>query len=307
MGGPLNRVTAHGLQWRPSVSRLTLAISAAVSSFLFLVMPAWAQQQLPQPSFPVPWQMNLQHPVTEVARQLVEFHTFLLWVITIITLFVLALLLIVIFRFNEKANPVPAKWSHNTVLEVVWTAIPVLILVVIAVPSYRLLYLADRTPNPEMTVKVIGNQWYWSYEYPDDGVTFDSLPIADADIDPSKGERRLLTVDNQLVVPVGTKIRFLMSSTDVIHSWAVPAFGVKLDSIPGRTNETWTQVDEVGRYFGQCSQLCGINHSFMPIVVDAVSKEDYKTWLENQKKPAASAAPAEAAPAAAGQPADTTH
>jgi cytochrome c oxidase subunit II len=292
------------------VSRLTLALSAAVSSFLFLTLPAWAQQQLPQPSFPVPWQMDLQHPVTETARRLVSFHNLLMWVITVISLFVLVLLLIVIFRFNEKANPVPAKWSHNTLLEVVWTAVPVLILVVIAVPSYRVLYFADRTPNPEMTVKVIGNQWYWSYEYPDDNVTFDSLPIADADIDASKGERRLLAVDNQMVVPVGTKVRLLMSSTDVIHSWAVPAFGVKLDSVPGRTNETWTEVDEVGRYFGQCSQLCGVNHSFMPIVVDAVSKEDFKAWLAQKKQadapaaaPDAAAAPQpDAAPAAAPQP-----
>ena len=279
------------------MSRLTLAISAAVSSFLFLILPAWAQEaapNLPQPSFPVPWQMTLQHPVTPVAEMMYNFHTFLVWIITIISVFVLILLLIVIFRFNEKANPVPAKWSHNTLLEVVWTAIPVLILVVIAVPSYRLLYYMDRTTEAEMTLKVIGNQWYWSYEYPDNEISFDALTLQADEIDAAKGQHRMLETDNHVVLPVNTNIRILFTATDVIHAWAIPAFGVKLDNMPGRTNETWTRVTQLGRYYGECSELCGVDHSNMPIVVDVVSKDDYAKWVAEKKAPAAPAPAASA-------------
>ena len=286
--GPLNTVTARGLQWRPSVSRLTLALSAAVSSFLSFTLPALAQEDvpnLPQPSFPVPWQMNLQTPVTPVAEMMYNFHTFLFWVITVISVFVAILLLIVIFRFNEKANPVPAKWSHNTLLEVLWTAIPVLVLVVIAVPSYRLLYYMDRTSEAEMTLKVTGNQWYWSYEYPDNEITFDALTLQPDEIDAAKGQHRLLETDNHVVLPVNTNIRILFTATDVIHAWAIPAFGVKLDNMPGRVNETWTRVTKLGRYYGECSELCGVDHSNMPIVVDIVSKDDYLKWVSS-KKPA---------------------
>ncbi len=239
---------------------------------------------MPTPSFPHPWQLNLQHPVTPVAERLHDFHTFLLWIITVISVFVAILLLICIFRFNEKANPVPAKWSHNTMLEVIWTTIPVLILVVIAVPSYRLLYFMDRTTEAEMTIKVIGNQWYWSYEYPDTEISFDALALPAEEIDVSKGQHRLLETDKHVVLPVDTNIRILFTATDVIHAWAVPAFGVKLDNMPGRTNESWTRITELGRYYGQCSELCGVDHSFMPIVVDVVSKEDYKKWVETQKQ-----------------------
>ena len=239
---------------------------------------------MPTPSFPHPWQLNLQHPVTPVAERLHDFHTFLLWIITVISVFVAILLLICIFRFNEKANPVPAKWSHNTMLEVIWTTIPVLILVVIAVPSYRLLYFMDRTTEAEMTIKVIGNQWYWSYEYPDTEISFDALALPAEEIDVSKGQHRLLETDKHVVLPVDTNIRILFTATDVIHAWSVPAFGVKLDNMPGRTNESWTRITELGRYYGQCSELCGVNHSFMPIVVDVVSKEDYKKWVETQKQ-----------------------
>jgi len=281
------------------VSRLTLAISAAVSSFLFLTVPAWAQEQMPQPSFPHDWQLGLQHPVTPVAEMMYNFHTFLMWVITAISIFVLILLLIVIFRFNEKANPVPAKWSHNTMLEVLWTAIPVLVLVVIAVPSYRLLYFMDRTNEAEMTLKITGNQWYWSYEYPDSEVSFDALALMAEEIDPAKGQHRMFETDEHVVLPVDTNIRILFTATDVIHAWTIPAFGVKLDNMPGRINETWTRVTQPGRYYGQCSELCGVDHSNMPIVVDVVSKADYAAWIESKKTPAAPAeAPAAEAPAA---------
>jgi cytochrome c oxidase subunit 2 len=266
------------------VSRVTLAIITAVSTFFFLVLPAWAAEQMPTPSFPVPWQLGLQHPVTPVAEMLVSFHTFLMWIITAISVFVLILLLICVFRFNEKANPVPAKWSHNTLLEVIWTTVPVFILVAIAVPSYQILYYMDRTTEAEMTIKVIGNQWFWSYEYPDSEISFDALALPPEQIDTSKGQHRLLETDNHVVLPVDTNIRILFTATDVIHAWAVPAFGVKLDNMPGRVNETWTRVTQLGRYYGQCSELCGVDHSYMPIVVDVVSKEDYQKWLASKKQ-----------------------
>jgi len=272
------------------VSRLAWAAVAAVSSFFFLTLPALAQE-LPQPSFPTPWQLGLQHPVTPVAERLVSFHNLLMWVITLISVFVLILLLICIFKFNEKANPIPAKWSHNTVLEVVWTAIPVLVLVVIAIPSYRLLYFMDRTTEAEMTIKVIGNQWYWSYEYPDSEITFDALALLPEEIDTSKGMHRLLETDEHVVLPVDTTIRILFTANDVIHAWTIPAFGVKLDNMPGRTNETWTRVTQIGRYYGQCSELCGPDHSNMPIVVDVVSKEDYQKWVADKKAAASLPAP----------------
>ena len=273
------------------MSRFAWAICVAVSSFLFTTLPAWAQDfpDLPQPSFPVKWQMHLQHPVTPVAEQLVSFHTFLMYVITAISLFVLALLVIVVVKFNEKANPVPAKWSHNTLLEVIWTAIPVLILVVIAVPSYRILYFMDRTTEAEMTLKVTGNQWYWTY---DSELTFDSYTLGEDEIDTSKGMHKGLEVDNHVVLPIDTNVRILFTATDVIHAWSVPAFAVKLDNMPGRTNETWTRVTQRGRYYGQCSELCGVDHSNMPIVVDVVSKEEFQKWLAEKKQAADAGSPA---------------
>jgi len=185
-------------------------------------------------------------------------------------------------RFNEKANPTPTKTSHNTALEVIWTIVPIIILVAIAVPSFKLLYFMDKTGKPEMTLKVTGSQWYWSYEYPDFGkIAFDSQIIPDADLKP--GQKRLLEVDNRVVVPVDTNIRVLVTANTVIHAWAVPALGIKIDSVPGRMNETWMRVIRPGVYYGQCSELCGINHGFMPIAVEAVSKADFKKWLGKAK------------------------
>lgn len=242
---------------------------------------AWAQE-LPTPSFPVPWQLNLQTPASPVAEQLVEFHNFLLVICTVISLVVLALLLWCAFRYNAKANPVPSKNTHNTLLEIAWTAIPVIILVVIAVPSYRLLYYMDRIEDPELTVKVVGNQWYWTYEFPDYDISFDSLPLQDDEIDVAAGQHRLLEVDTPLILPTDTDIRILFTATDVLHAWTIPAFGVKLDSVPGRTNETWTRITIPGKFYGQCSELCGINHSFMPIVVHAVSPEEFEAWRASE-------------------------
>ena len=232
---------------------------------------------------PHPWQLGMQEPASIVKDSLHSFHNLLLWIITVITIFVLALLIYTMVRFRASANPAPTRTSHNTVLEVAWTAIPVLILVVIAIPSFKLLYLGDRTPNPEMTIKVVGHQWYWSYEYPDHGeLKFDSYMIPESDI--KEGQRRLLEVDNRVVVPANTNIRLLVAGADVIHSFFIPALGVQIYSMPGRLNEAWVNVDRPGVYYGQCNQICGINHAYMPIAVEALSKEDFTRWVEDAKK-----------------------
>lgn len=211
-------------------------------------------------------------------EKITSLHDLLLVIIVAITVFVLALLVYVAVRFNEKANPVPSKTAHNTLLEVVWTVIPIIILVIITVPSLKLLYFMDKTHNPEMTLKVTGHQWYWSYEYPDDGgFSFDSVLVDQEDLE--KGQPRLLTVDEEVVLPINTDIRILLASDDVIHSWAVPSFGVKSDAVPGRANETWVRITHEGVYKGQCSEICGTNHGFMPVSVTAVSKEAYKAWV----------------------------
>lgn len=232
---------------------------------------------------PHPWQMGFQAAATPSMERIEGLHHWLLVIITLITVLVLALLAYVIVRFNEKRNPVPSKTSHNTVVEVIWTVVPVLILVGIAIPSFKLLYFTDRAVDADMTLKAIGRQWYWSYEYPDQGnFTFDALPVAEEDLKP--GEYRLLETDNHVVLPVDTTIRVLITGSDVIHSWAVPSFGVKTDAVPGRTNETWIRIEEEGTYYGQCSELCGVGHAYMPITVEAVSKEDFAKWVAEAQK-----------------------
>ena len=232
---------------------------------------------------PEPWQLGMQEPASIVKHSLHSFHNLLLWIITVITIFVTALLIYTMVRFRASANASPTRTAHNTLLEVAWTAIPVLILVVIAIPSFKLLYLGDRTPNPEMTVKVVGHQWYWSYEYPDHGnFTFDSYMVAESDIKP--GQKRLLEVDNRVVVPAGTNVRILVAGTDVIHSFFIPSLGVQIYAMPGRLNEAWVNVDKPGVYYGQCNQICGVNHAYMPIAVEALSKKDFARWVEDAKK-----------------------
>ena len=227
---------------------------------------------------PRPWEVNLQPPATSIAERIHSFHELLLWVITLITLFVLALLVYTCLRFRESRNPVPSKRSHNTLLEVVWTAVPVLILVIIAIPSFKLLYYSDVVPKTDLTVKAIGHQWYWSYEYPDNGnFTFDALMIPDGDI--KAGQLRLLETDNRVVLPVGIDIRVQVTAADVLHSWAMPPFGVKVDAVPGRLNELWVHINEPGTYYGQCSELCGANHGFMPITIEAVTPEAFQAWV----------------------------
>jgi len=232
---------------------------------------------------PQRWEIGMQAPATPVKDRLSAFHDELLVIIFLITLFVLGLLLYVIVRFHHERHPVPTRTSHNTVIEILWTVVPVLILVIIAIPSFKLMYFMDRVPNPDMTIKVTGHQWYWTYEYPDQsGLSFDSNLIPEADLKP--GQKRLLDVDNPLVVPVDTVIRVYVTGTDVIHSWFVPSFGVQEYAIVGRLNESWMKVEHPGVYYGQCNQICGINHAFMPIKIEAVSKGDFEHWLGDAKK-----------------------
>jgi len=252
-----------------------------------------------------PWQLGLQASASPVKEQLTDFHNLLLVIITAITLLVLALLIYVMVRFNSKANPTPTRTSHNTVLEVAWTVVPVLILVVIAVPSFKLLYFVDKTENADMTLKVIGHQWYWEYQYPDQGdITFSSNMVPENEIQP--GQHRLLETDNRIVLPVGSNIRILITAGDVIHSWAMPSLGIKKDAVPGRLNETWARIDREGVYYGQCSEICGVNHGYMPIAIEAVSKERFAQWIEEAKaKFASNATPAPTIPAPTVQVAQT--
>ena len=234
-----------------------------------------------------PWQLGLQPPVTPVAVQLNDFHNMLLVIITVIAVFVTLLLIYVFVKFNAKANPTPRTTTHNTLLEVLWTAIPILILVIIAIPSFKLLYYADSTKDAEMTIKAVGHQWYWSYEYPDNGdFTFDAAMLGDDEI--KDGQPRLLATDEAVVIPVNTNVRLLIAADDVIHAWAMPAFGIKLDGVPGRLNETWVRVEKEGTYYGQCSELCGTGHGFMPIMVKVDSKEAFAAWAINVKEEYAS-------------------
>ncbi len=228
------------------------------------------------------WQLNLQEPASPLAQSVTDFHDILLVVITLITLFVLVLLIWVMIKFNDKANPVPSRTSHNTLIEVVWTVVPVLILVIIAIPSFQLLYQSDDVTESEMTLKVTGYQWYWGYEYPDHGgIAFEAYIKDDAELLP--GEPRLLTTDAAVVIPVKTNIQVLITSADVGHAWALPANGHKTDAWPGRVNHLPLYIEEPGMYYGQCSELCGRNHGFMPIMVKAVTKEEFDAWVATQQ------------------------
>jgi cytochrome c oxidase subunit II len=238
-------------------------------------------------SQPQPWELGLQPAATPGMVEIIWFHDILLYIITAITLFVLALLLVIIVKFNAKANPIPSRTTHNTMLEVLWTVVPVLILTLIAVPSFRLLFTQLDIPPADVTVKATGKQWFWSYSYPDAGdFEFDSLMLSDKDRKPD--QPRLLAVDNEMVVPVNKNIRVITTGADVIHAFAVPSFGIKIDSIPGRINETWFKATREGVYYGQCSELCGKDHAFMPIAVRVVNDADYTAWLEEAKKKYAS-------------------
>lgn len=241
--------------------------------------------------FPTPGQIGFVPAATPIAHETHFFHNvILLPIIIAISLFVLALLIYVIFKFNEKASPTASRTTHNTTLEVAWTVIPVMILVIIAIPSFRLLTHQMTIPEPDLTVKATGKQWYWTYDYPPDeggGFEFDSYMVPESELKP--GDIRLLSVDNEAVVPVGKTVRLLVTAADVIHSFTVPSFGIRIDAVPGRMNETWFKAEREGIYYGQCSKLCGKDHAYMPIAIRVVSSEAYATWLTEAKEKFASA------------------
>ncbi len=232
-------------------------------------------------SQPKPWQLGFQDAATNNMAQITTFNDFLLILMTAITLVVLGLMIFVMLRFNAKANPEPSKTTHNTLVEVVWTIVPILILVIIAIPSFRLLYYQRVLPEADMTIKATGYQWYWGYEYPDHGgFAFDSLMLND---DERGDQPRLLATDTAMVVPVDTTVRVVVTGADVLHSWAMPAFGVKMDAVPGRLNETWFRAEKTGTYYGQCSELCGIRHAFMPIRVEVVEPDAFASWVSEAR------------------------
>ena len=232
---------------------------------------------------PKDWQLGFQKAASGHMEDLVWFHDFMLLpIITGITVFVLFLVIYACIRYRASRNPIASTTSHNTLIEVIWTLVPCLILILMAVPSFKLLYSQDKIPPADVTIKAIGYQWYWGYEYPDENIVFDSYMIEDSELQP--GQPRLLSVDNEIVVPVNKVIKVLITANDVLHAWALPSFGVKRDAVPGRINETWFKADRTGTFYGQCSELCGIKHAFMPITVKVVTQEDYKKWLDDAKE-----------------------
>lgn len=254
--------------------------TGSIAALFASASAGWAQRD----GQPVHWQMGFQPAASPVMQEIETFHTMVLYIITAIVLFVLALLLWIMIRYNHRANPTPSRISHNTLLEVAWTVIPVLILVAIAIPSFKLLYFEADIPKPDLTIRAIGKQWYWTYEYPVNGdFQYDSLGLSDAAA-LKAGEPRLLGVDNPVVVPVNEVVKVETAGADVIHSWAVPSFGVKMDAIPGRINQTWFKALREGTFYGECSELCGARHAFMPIEVKVVSQAAFNTWLAAAKK-----------------------
>jgi cytochrome c oxidase subunit II len=261
--------------------RLLIAFAACAAAISLIIAPALAGS-----GQPTNWQLGFQQSATPVMDNITWFHDLLLIIITVITLFVLALLAYIVVRFNAKANPTPSKTTHNTLLEVVWTVVPVLILFAIVIPSFKLLFLQLTIPQADLTIKATGKQWFWTYNYPDQKFEFDSLMVQEKDL--KKDQPRLLAVDNEVVVPVNKVVRMQVIGADVIHAWAMPSFGVKIDAVPGRLNETWFKAEREGVYYGQCSELCGKDHAFMPIAVRVVKEADYNSWIEAAKKKFAS-------------------
>ncbi len=269
------------LRMRDMFQRRIWSISMACVALAALVGKAAAAEGVV--GLPKPWEINFQTAFSPVMERIHEFNYFLHFIVVGIVLLVLSILTWVIYRFNSRRNPVPSKTAHNTLLEVAWTVLPVLTLLVIVIPSLKLLYYSNKAETPDMTLKVTGHQWYWSYTYPDHGeFSFDSIPIPSEDLKP--GQPRLLAVDNPVVVPIGATVQVLVASDDVIHSWAVPSLGLKKDATPGRVNETWFRANQEGIFYGMCSELCGVNHYFMPIEVRAVSKEAFAAWVEEAKQ-----------------------
>ena len=248
-----------------------------IASTLLLLWPSVVLANEPKD-----WQLGFQKSASKSMDDIVWFHDYMLVpIITAITAFVLFLLLYVCVRYRASKNKVPSTTSHNTLIEVIWTLVPCLILIVMAVPSFKVLYSQDEIPKADVTIKAIGYQWYWGYEYPDENIIFDSYMIDEKDL--KENQPRLLAVDNEVYVPVNKVVKVMITANDVLHAWALPSFGVKRDAIPGRINETWFKADRTGTFYGQCSELCGIKHAFMPITVNVVSEEEYNKWLEEAK------------------------
>jgi cytochrome c oxidase subunit II len=262
-------------------SRITGRAFLAAASLMALGAAAGAQDGQ-MVGAPRPWEVGLQPAATPVMEDIHNFHALVLPIVTVIALFVLVLLLVVIFRYNSRANPAASRLTHHTGLEIAWTVVPILILVFIAIPSFRLLYFQQTLPQADMTIKATGAQWYWSYEYPDQGgISFDANMIPEDQIKP--GQPRLLAVDNEVVVPVNKVVRVQVTGADVIHSFAMPSFGIKIDAIPGRLNETWFKATREGIFYGQCSELCGTKHAYMPIAIRVVSDADFQSWVSSKK------------------------
>ena len=275
-----------------SLFRRSLAAISILALAAMAGAPVLAQDTAAQGVYAQPWGMNLQPAASVLQRDTINFHWFILALITLITLFVMALLAFCIVRFNSRAHPVPTRTSHNTLVEVIWTVVPVLILVMIAIPSFRLLYKKlVIPPQIDLTLKATGKQWYWTYEYPDHGnFTFDSLMKQESELKP--GEPRLLAVDNEVIVPVHKNVRVITTAADVLHSFSLPAMGIKIDAIPGRVNEIWFRAERTGLFYGQCTELCGRDHAFMPIAVRVVTDEEFARWIEEAKKRFAAGEPA---------------
>jgi len=268
------------MSWTRVIARKALfGLLPALATALFAA-DALADGPLGQPH---PWQLGLQQGVTPVKESIASLHDLLLIIITVITVLVMGLLLYVIVRFRAGRNPVPSRVSHNTAIEIAWTVLPIAILIVIAIPSFKLIYFVDQVPKADLTIKVTGHQWYWSYEYPDNG-NFGFNAVLAPDKKP-----RLLETDNHVVVPVNANVRVLLTSEDVLHDWFIPSFGVQKEAVTGRINETWFRAEKTGTFYGQCNELCGQNHGFMPIAIDVVSKDDFNKWVADAKKKFASA------------------
>ncbi len=249
-----------------------------ILNILMLITPTSLLAEQPRD-----WQLGFQKAASSGMEDIVWFHDYMLVpIITAITAFVLFLVIYACIRFRASRNPVASQTSHNTFIEIIWTIVPCLILIVMAVPSFKVLYTQDEIPPADVTIKAVGYQWYWGYEYPDENIIFESYMIEENELKP--GQPRLLTVDNEIFVPVNKVVKVLITANDVLHAWALPSFGVKRDAVPGRINETWFKADRIGTFYGQCSELCGIKHAFMPITVNVVSEEDYKKWLEEAKQ-----------------------
>ena len=254
-----------------------------IITIVFLPFSAFANEGMSEN-----WQLSFQEPATDLMSDIISFHSYILMpIITGISLLVLGLLLYIMFRFNSKRNVVASTTTHNTVIEILWTVIPVILLIIIAIPSFRLLYVSETIPKADLTIKAIGNQWYWTYEYPDyEDIVFDANMLLENEL--SDPKLRLLETDTQIVVPVNKVVKLQITSADVLHAWTIPAFGVKMDAVPGRLNETWFKANKEGIYYGQCSELCGPKHAFMPINVKVVSESEFNDWLDFAKEEYAS-------------------